>query len=220
MLFRNFAGKAIQWGSWGDLLNRWTLRIEIFCAHPLPESQLLLVSCTQRLHKFLRCATSMWAAVEISEYSKGGVPQAYVHARASSAMLCSVHVLRVFLCIFSIKKGIWYVSKRAWIHIWYVSKPVPPCHGTALMIILKIYYQNSCQSRFLGVYLVFEVFWDIWRSNKENPVASWNATLSCPSMASIYANLYLVLISFWSWPFLGLFAMVVSYLVLQACILF
>ena len=41
------------------------------------------------------------------------------------------------LCIFFIKKGIWYVSKRAWIHIWYVSKPVPLCHSTPLMIILK-----------------------------------------------------------------------------------
>ena len=27
---------------------------------------------------------------------------------------------------FYIKMGNWYVSKRAWIHIWYVSKPVPP----------------------------------------------------------------------------------------------
>ena len=35
-----------------------------------------------------------------------GVPQAYVRARASSAMLCSVHVLRVFLCISISKKGI------------------------------------------------------------------------------------------------------------------
>ena len=35
-----------------------------------------------------------------------GVPQAYIRARASSAMLSSVHVLRVFLCIFYIKKGI------------------------------------------------------------------------------------------------------------------
>ena len=33
-----------------------------------------------------------------------GVPQAYVRARASSATLCSVHVLRVFLCIFLISK--------------------------------------------------------------------------------------------------------------------
>ena len=40
-----------------------------------------------------------------------------------------MHVLRVFLCIFYIKKGIWYVSKRAWIRFWYASKPVPPCHG-------------------------------------------------------------------------------------------
>ena len=34
-----------------------------------------------------------------------GVPQAYVRARASSATLCSVHVLRVFLYIFYIKQG-------------------------------------------------------------------------------------------------------------------
>ena len=70
-----------------------------------------------------------------------GAPQAYVRARVSSATLCFnslVHVLRVFLCIFNIKKGIWYVSKRAWIHIWYVSKPIPPCHGTPLMIILNL----------------------------------------------------------------------------------
>ena len=31
------------------------------------------------------------------------VPQAYVRARASSATLCLVHVLRVFLCIFYCK---------------------------------------------------------------------------------------------------------------------
>ena len=35
----------------------------------------------------------------LSEKSKGGVPQAYVHTRALSATLCSVHVSRVFLCI-------------------------------------------------------------------------------------------------------------------------
>ena len=34
-----------------------------------------------------------------------GVPQAYVRARASSATLCSVHVLRVFFSVFSIWKG-------------------------------------------------------------------------------------------------------------------
>ena len=33
--------------------------------------------------------------------------------------------------------------------------------------------------------------------NKENPGASWNATLSSPSMPSHYANSYLVPISFW-----------------------
>ena len=66
-----------------------------------------------------------------------GVPQAYVRAHASSETLRSVHVSRVFLCIFYIKMGNWYVSKRAWIHVWYVSKPVPPCDGTPLMITLR-----------------------------------------------------------------------------------
>ena len=37
-------------------------------------------------------------------------------------------------------------------------------------------------------------------------------------MPSNYSNWYLVPISFWSWPILGLFGLVVSYLVLQACI--
>ena len=46
-----------------------------------------------------------------------GVPQAYVRARASSATLCSVHVLRVFLCIFYFSKRESDTSKRAWIHI-------------------------------------------------------------------------------------------------------
>ena len=33
----------------------------------------------------------------------------------------------------------------------------------------NFYYQKSCQSRFSGMYLVFEVFQDTWHSNKENP---------------------------------------------------
>ena len=57
---------------------------------------------------------------------------------------------------------------------------------------------NSRQSRFSGVCLVFdEVFQDTCRSNKESPSACWNAALSCPFMASNYANSYVVLISFW-----------------------
>ena len=60
-----------------------------------------------------------------------------VHSERGYRKLCSVHIQRVFLCIFDMKKGIWYISKLAWIHIWYVSKPVPPCHGTPLMIILR-----------------------------------------------------------------------------------
>ena len=79
---------------------------------------------------------------------------------------------------------------------------------------------DSCQSRFSGMYLVFEVFWDAWRSNKENPSVYWNATLSCRLTASNYANSYLVPISFWSrsrcWPCLGL----IIHLALQACISF
>ena len=78
----------------------------------------------------------MWNSCDQSCYQRAfgiierGVPQAYVRARASSETLRSVHVLRVLLCIFYIKMGIWYVSKRAWIHVWYVSKPVHPCDGT------------------------------------------------------------------------------------------
>ena len=49
---------------------------------------------------------------------------------------------------------------------------------------------------FSGVYLVFEVFQDTWRSNNNNPGAYWNAALSCPFMASNYANSHLVPISF------------------------
>ena len=57
-------------------------------------------------------------------------------------------------------------------------------------------YQNSYQSCFLGVYLVFEVFQDTWHSNKDNSSVYWHATPSCPLMASNYANWYLVRISF------------------------
>ena len=60
----------------------------------------------------------------------------------------------------------------------------------------EIYYQSACRSRFSDVHLVFEVFQDTWRSNKGNPSAYWSATLSCPFMASNYANSYLVPISF------------------------
>ena len=55
-----------------------------------------------------------------------------------------------------------------------------------------------------------------------NPNASWNATLSFLFMASklfkFVSRSDLVLISFGSWPFLGIFGLVVSYLILQACI--
>ena len=50
-----------------------------------------------------------------------------------------------------------------------------------------IYCLNSCQSRFSGVYLVFEVFQDTWRSNGE--ILVHTGMLPCHSD--------LVLISFW-----------------------
>ena len=98
------------------------------------------------------------------------------------------------------------------------------------------YYQNSCQFRSSGGYLVVEVFRVIWNSNEGKRSVYWNATLSCPLMVSNYANLYLVPISFWCWSFLGHFRNprnpisrkckgirrelkeIHSYLVFQACI--
>ena len=65
-------------------------------------------------------------------------------------------------------------------------------HGP-MWAALEIYYQNSYQSRFSGVYLVFEVFQDTWHSKKENPSVCWYATLPCPLIASNYATSDLVL---------------------------
>ena len=62
----------------------------------------------------------------------------------------------------------------------------------------EIYHQYSCWSCLSGVYLVFEVFQETWHSNKENPSVCWHATLSYPLLASNYAHLYLVPISFCS----------------------
>ena len=47
------------------------------------------------------------------------------------------------------------------------------------------------------MYLVFDVFQDAWCPNKDKPSIFWNATLSCPFMASNDANSYVVPISFW-----------------------
>ena len=41
--------------------------------------------------------------------------------------------------------------------------------GLNIWAAAQIIYLNSCQSRFSGVYLVFDVFQDTWPSNKENP---------------------------------------------------
>ena len=97
--------------------------------------------------------------------------------------------------------------------------PTPPVKNiwAAAQIILPKFLPIS----FSSVHLVLQVFRDIWPSNKENPSACWHATLSCPFMASNYANSYLVPISFWSrsgcWPCLEFF---LSDLVFQACISF
>ena len=42
-------------------------------------------------------------------------------------------------------------------------------------------------SRFSGTYLVFQIFQDTWRSNKENPSVHWGANLSSPLLDSNYA---------------------------------
>ena len=60
------------------------------------------------------------------------------------------------------------------------------------------------------MHLVTVVFQEIWHSDKENLGASWNATLSCPSMAS---SSDLAPDADHSLDFL-------TYLVLQACISF
>ena len=57
------------------------------------------------------------------------------------------------------------------------------------------------------------MFRGIWPSNKENPSVYWHATLSCPFMASNYANSYLVLDADHVLDFL-------SDLAFQACISF
>ena len=90
-------------------------------------------------------------------------------------------------------------------------------YGIFMWAAAEIYY--TCQSRFSCVYLVFEVFQDIRHSKKENP--NWNAHLSCPLVASSYANSHPVPISFWfvldADHALGFF---LSCPVLQACISF
>ena len=54
---------------------------------------------------------------------EGGVPQAYIRARPSSATLCSVHVLRVFLCtLYTSKKG---KSDTYQNGLGYISAPYP-----------------------------------------------------------------------------------------------
>ena len=44
VLVRNSTEKTIQWRGFSHSVNRWTLKIEIFCTHPLPKSPLLFWS--------------------------------------------------------------------------------------------------------------------------------------------------------------------------------
>ena len=73
---------------------------------------------------------------------------------------------------FYIKRGIGYVSKRAWIHIRYVSKPVPPCHGTPLMISLILCLGNQssedCNYNFTILSLAEEIL-QRWNSSCGRP---------------------------------------------------
>ena len=92
-----------------------------------------------------------------------------------------------------------------WASFLLIWKHLPlGCIFLSRRVAAEIYYPTSCRSCFSSVHLVFEEFQDAWRSNKENPSAYWNATLSCPFVASNHANSYLVPISFWSrsgcWP--------------------
>ena len=48
--------------------------------------------------------------------------------------------------------------------------------GVSISAVAEICYQNSCQSRFSGVHLIFEMSQDTWHSNKENPSAYWNVS--------------------------------------------
>ena len=65
------------------------------------------------------------------------VLQVYVRARARACVKRNAVFGARFkglslYCLF--QQGNLIRIKTGWIHIWYVSKPVPPCHGTPLMI--------------------------------------------------------------------------------------
>ena len=83
-----------------------------------------------------------------------GVPQAYVHAHASSATLCSAHVLRSF-SVFSIseRESDAYQNRLGYISDMYPN-PSPPCHCTPPMIILNFCPEGIFQGGAGGVHIL------------------------------------------------------------------
>ena len=101
--------------------------------------------------KMCKCNRKLISSKTRNARKREGVPQAYVRARASSATLCSVHVLRVFLCIFYIKRESDMYQNELDIYIYiYIfildayPNQVSPCHGTPLIIILKTTKKCKC----------------------------------------------------------------------------
>ena len=95
--------------------------------------------CGQEFYGHLDLSDSWVGGVWESWIIERGVPQAYFERTCVKRNIAfGARFKGLSLYFRYIKMGIWYVSKRAWIHIWYESKPVPPCDGTPLMIILKI----------------------------------------------------------------------------------
>ena len=90
---------------------------------------------------FVACASVLIPPFPLRGIIEKGVPQAY-GVRVSSTALCSVHLLRVFLCIFYIKKeSDTYQNGLGYIFDTYPN-PYPPCHGAPLMIILTCTLQG------------------------------------------------------------------------------
>ena len=110
-------------------------------------------------------------------------------------------------------------------HVWAVKKnfkSFSTCseHAFFTWAAAEMYYQNSCRSRFSGVYLGFEVFQDAWRSNKE--ILVYPGMLPC--LVPSWSQIMQIRISFRSRSDLVLDADhvldLLRYLVLQASISF
>ena len=84
---------------------------------------------------------------------------------------------------------LWPLLRRVCQHLLRANYPIESLLTTYERRLKLITTIILCQSRSSGVSLVFQVFQETWRSNMENLSIYWNATLPCPLMASIYANL-------------------------------